>query len=113
MKKIVFIIILTGLITSCKISGKITGNSADRSTSVDAKKDGSSYEKAILINEKTETEGVRAEYAWLEKNYPGYKFIMQSLLEHNRKPYDDIQIRTVEGVEKDIYFDISKFFGKY
>jgi len=81
------------------------------STSVDH--DGSSFEKAIFITEKTETTGVHAEYEWLKKNYPGYTMIKQSLINKGRKPYDILKIKTKDGEEKEICFDISNFFGKF
>jgi len=75
--------------------------------------DGSSYEKAIVIQEKSETPGVNAEYKWIAEHYPGYSRGMQSLNFYNKKPYDIITIKTKDGEEKKIYFDISNFFGKF
>lgn len=75
--------------------------------------DGSSYEKAIFIDKSTETAGVDAEYVWLKENYPGYQMIKQSLVHHDGRSYDILKIKTKDGAEKDIYFDISKFFGKW
>ena len=63
--------------------------------------------------EKNESTGVDAEYLWLKKNYPGYKLKQQSLNFHNKKPYDILSIETKEGEEKEIYFDISNFYGKF
>jgi hypothetical protein len=57
--------------------------------------------------------GVASEYAWLREFYPGYKFIKQTLafMELNGKKvtFDVLDIKTAEGVEKKIYFDISEF----
>ncbi len=69
--------------------------------------DGSSFEKAIVA------ESVDAEYAWLAENYPGYIMQMQGLREDNGKAYDVLSIQTAEGAEKEVYFDISGFFGGY
>jgi hypothetical protein len=106
--------------SSCSSSKKTTAtqtNSAaavsTTSTAGDAAADGSSFEKAILINEKLERPGVDAEYVWLKKNYPGYKMNSQSLSYHDKKPYDILHIETAEGKKIDVYFDISKFFGKF
>jgi hypothetical protein len=74
---------------------------------------GTNYENAIIIEEKTETSGVRAEYDWLIKNYPGYTNLRQFLNVDKNKYYDIISIRTAGGQEKDIYFDISNFYGKF
>ena len=75
--------------------------------------DGSSYEKAIAINEKTEYKGVRAEYKWLSENYPGYIFISQNMIIYLEKPYDIITIKTGKGVKNEVYFEISSFSGKF
>ena len=74
---------------------------------------GLSYQNAVIISEKTETSGVKAEYRWLEENYPGYRMIQQSLNFHDKKPYDILKIKTAEGKIKEIYFDISSFYGKF
>lgn len=75
--------------------------------------DGSSFEKAIVINAANEMDGVPAEYEWLKAHYPGYKVKLQKLVMHNDKPYDLLTIITNKGEEKVIYFDISNFFGKF
>ncbi|MBX7205154.1 MAG: hypothetical protein K1X81_07000 [Bacteroidia bacterium] len=75
--------------------------------------DGSSYAKAIVINEKSESKGVDAEYTWLRLHYPGCKVERQALVFENKKPYDLLYIITREGEKKTVYFDISNFFGKF
>ncbi|HEY6161972.1 MAG TPA: hypothetical protein VI112_12135 [Bacteroidia bacterium] len=75
-------------------------------------RDGSSYEKAIIIEETTETTGVAAEYKWLRDHYPNYKMRSQSLSYHDGKPFDVLHIK-VKRKKKNVYFDISNFFGKF
>jgi hypothetical protein len=81
-------------------------------TARDTTKDGSSFEKAIVIEATTDYQGVKDEYAWLRQNYPGYKNGGQSLNMHNKKPFDILHITTIDGKKTDVYFDISKSFGK-
>jgi tetratricopeptide (TPR) repeat protein len=69
--------------------------------------DGSSFETAIIVN------SIPEEYQYLRENYPGHKFIMQSLVSHDGVPYDILQIKTSEGETLEIYFNISSFFGKW
>jgi hypothetical protein len=75
--------------------------------------DGSSIERAItLLDAKTETAGVDAEYVVLGYFFPGYRKVSQGLLTGpDNRPYD---VLTVEknGKQRDIYFDISNFFGQ-
>ncbi|MCX7830054.1 MAG: hypothetical protein N2445_03215 [Acidobacteria bacterium] len=75
--------------------------------------DGLSYERAIVVPEKSEITGVNWEYKWLAENYPEYKFKGQSLAFENDKPYDIIEIKTKKGRVIKIYFDISNYFGKF
>jgi len=75
--------------------------------------DGSSYEKAIVIMEKSERTGTAAEYIWLRQNYPGYSTKMQSLNYYKKKPYDILHVVLADGTERAFYFDISNFFGKF
>jgi hypothetical protein len=114
-----FAILFASCSTSKRTTTSNTGNTqtttaeTTSTSSGTSKQDGSSYENAIVINEKTERPGVDAEYIWLTKNHPGYKLITQSLSNKGTKHYDLMQIKTAEGEEKTIYFDISKFFGKW
>ncbi len=75
--------------------------------------DGSSFEKAVVINAASEMKGVPAENEWLNSHYPGHKLKSQKLAMHNDKSYDLLTIITAKGEEKTIYFDISNFFGKF
>jgi hypothetical protein len=114
MKKIMILLVLSCLVLSCSTTKKTSEKTTDQtSTSVSGIRDGSSYEKAIVIKEKSEYTGVDAEYTWLKQNYPGYKLKGQSINRYNSKPYDVLDILTAEGEEKSIYFDISNFYGKF
>ena len=110
-KLITALLIITVLFSACSSSKKI--NSSNSVESPADARDGSSYEKAIIIVANSETSGVHKEYEWLRKNYPGYTFNGQSLDHHNKKPYDIINIVTSDGKNKAVYFDITKFFGKF
>ena len=110
-----YLVCLIFFITSCS-SSKQTVTSVNNSTTETVSKsdrDGSSFEKAIVIKSKSDLAGVDEEYAWLKKNYPGYKSKGQALMNYNKKPYDKITIVTAEGETKEIYFDITNSFGKF
>lgn len=110
-----FLLLFTAsfVIPSCKHQKEVASSKGSGSGSADDAQDGSSIASAVVIEEKNETEGVAAEYAWLRKHYPGYSLIKQSLIFDNGKPYDKMDIKTADGSKKTIYFDISKFFGKF
>ena len=74
---------------------------------------GTSFKNAILIKETGESAGVKAEYDWLKKNYPGYGLESQALVYQIGIPYDVLTIKTQDGVVRKTYFDISRFYGKF
>jgi len=112
MKKIAVILISLTLFVSCSVS-KSTGTITNENKSLYVIEKGTSFKDAIVINEKSERAGVNAEYIWIRKHYPGSKVEGQALVSNHKKPYDIIDIVTSSGEEKSIYFDISKFFGKF
>lgn len=69
-------------------------------------RDGSTPEKAIVVA------SVEAEYAWLQRHCPGFRFGMQALCEIGGKPYDVLTVKDAKGEERTVYFDISGFFGQ-
>jgi len=112
MKKIALIsLIVLGIAChSTKHAARTPTTGTEQSSST---RDGSSYENAIVIQEKHEGPGVDAEYKWIREHYPGSKTLSQALTNKNGKPYDILTIQTADGTEKKVYFDISNFFGKF
>jgi hypothetical protein len=74
--------------------------------------DGSSVQQAVIIDNATEKTGVRAEYIWLHKHYPGYRLRGQQLLNKDGRVYDVTKIVATDGKAHTIYFDITPYFGK-
>ena len=60
--------------------------------------------------------GIAAEYYYLEKKYGqqnvNWKLISQNLLHKQDKHLDLLIIQLGDGSQKEIYFDITEFFGK-
>jgi tetratricopeptide (TPR) repeat protein len=77
-----------------------------RSSLAQLERDGSSFKKAVIAS------SIPMEYEWLREYFPGYKFYSQSLVFEGNKPYDILNIETIDGTKIDVYFDISSFFGK-
>lgn len=105
MKTLTYLFAFTMLLSACASHKKLL------QTNVNA--DGSSFEKAIFITETHESTGVDAEYAWIRDKYPGYHTRGQAMAYHDKKPYDIIHITTADGDDKDVYFDISNYYGKF
>ncbi len=76
--------------------------------------DGSSLEKAIVIEAADERQGVAAEREWVAKNLPGWKINRQALLNGpGGRHYDRLELTGPGDDRKTIFFDISAFFGKF
>jgi len=103
MKKIIILLIITTLAASCATHKQIESKTDES---------GGSFKNAVIIKSKSETTGVSAEYKWISRHYPSAKVVSQSLVFHNKKPYDIIKIKN-KGKAQEVYFDISNFFGKY
>ncbi len=75
--------------------------------------DGSSCAQAVVVHERGEMAGIRAEYQWLAARYPGYARQGQSLSHCGDKAADILEIRTADGRTLEVYFDISEYFGRF
>jgi hypothetical protein len=72
---------------------------------------GLSQQQAIVIGKgHNEMTGIEAEYAWIEKNRPGWTVTDQALAEDKGRYYDILTIRN-GSVTQDIWFDITNFYG--
>ncbi|MCC8423831.1 hypothetical protein [Mucilaginibacter sp. UR6-11] len=116
MKKALSLLVAVALLSSCaskKPEIKTATMVLTPPPPIAAANDGSTIEKAFKLPQVHEQEGIKAEYAILNKKYPGHKRGGQALLFHDKKPYDAIKIITSDGKEVTTYFDISNFFGKF
>ena len=120
MKKIIYLLFITLFLSSCGAKKNIV--SANNTNTISVKNvtfsggDGSSYEKAIIVKAKNSTDGIGAEYKYLDQKYGrrgvDWQMIQQSLSYKNNKPFDVLKIK-YKGKVLNIYFEISSFFGKF
>ena len=75
--------------------------------------DGLSFASAIVIHADGESAGVAAEYAWIRENLPGARPEGQSLRTHAGKPYDVIEVELAAGGRREVFFEISSYFGRF
>lgn len=101
--KNLFLLIMVLALGSCAPS---------RNAPVSVVQDRSSFETAIVINETSESAGIRAEYRWIKEHYSGYKVKRQSQPNFRKRPYDVIQIQFSDDRVVSLYFDISHYYGK-
>jgi hypothetical protein len=73
-------------------------------------------EAIIIIGAIDELEGIDAEYIWLEEKYGDqdydWELIDQKLVEVEGIKYDQLRIKLLNGEIKEIWFDITEFYGK-
>ena len=74
--------------------------------------DGSSLNKAIIISDCNNTEGIKQEYIEITRRFGKHKLIRQILLENNNRLFDKLEIKLEDDREIELYFDITNFFGK-
>lgn len=67
----------------------------------------------VIVDTISHDLGIQSEYVWLKKHYPNYKYPKQSLkfikTEQGKKMFDSFHISS-ENHNKEIYFDISRFY---
>lgn len=115
MKTITLFFALIIFLGACSSSKKTTATKKVSSvtlTQADVLKGGTSFENAVIMKVERERIGVQEEYKWLAENYPGYANIKQSHVSRGNRHYDIFKIRTKNGQLKEIYFDITSFYGK-
>lgn len=98
-------IILVALAGSLSVSAQIV-------IIYDMHHNGSTPENAIIIRAPNEKIGVDVEYQWLERESPGYRLEQQLLIKMGDQYFDELRTIDMRGRRKNVYFDITNFFGK-
>ena len=89
------------------IGGKyIPEKGENRPVSVESRQESKTI-TAIVVD------SVPSEYEYLDQEYSGYRLIQQALIKSGTTHMDVLTIETADGEEKEIYFDISSFYGNY
>ena len=75
--------------------------------------DGSTKQNAIVIlGVKDEADGVDAEYNYLEDKYGKYELVSQELIDEGDKQYDVLRVELLGGSRKEVWFNITEFYGR-
>lgn len=79
--------------------------------------DGSSRERAVVINATSSFVGIAAEYEWLESRFGqkdrDWTLETQMVGGDPGRMFDTMVIRLSNGTQKTVYFDISSFHGRF
>jgi hypothetical protein len=118
--KIFALFICSSLIAACSSNKNTVEGTTDNTdkplpktaTTFAPQRDGSSFDRAIIIDEKTERAGIDAENIQLLALFPGSKRVSQRFELYKDKQHEIVNISTADGREVAIYFDISSYFGK-
>ena len=73
---------------------------------------GLAIERAIVIQASNTRDGIAAEYAYVGRTYPGWRRTRQALLTRGDRRYDVLTIVSPSGETRDVFFDITNFFGR-
>jgi hypothetical protein len=106
--KYLLAVIVTAFLSSCATPTASTTSSAPPASGA-----GSSYQTAIVVPATNEVSGVAFEYDYIRAHYPKSKFVSQALSQHGGKPYDIMTFATADGKKRTLYFEISRYFGRY
>lgn len=80
--------------------------------------DGSSEENAIIINIESTPEGIEAEFEYLQVMYGvenvTWELVLQQLYDKDDRYFDILEIKLAkDGSIHKVYFEATKFFGKF
>ena len=118
--KIFALLICSSVIAACSSNKNTVDGTADTvdkplpktATTFAPQRDGSSFDRAIIIDQKTERAGIDAQNTQLLTLFPGSKRISQRFELYKDKQHEIINISTADGREVAVYFDVSSYFGK-
>ena len=107
----VVVLSMTGSALPVVWAGEPTSEASAKSGVVLTGGDGLSREKAVIVRTKSHSGGIASEYGWVREHYPGAKVTLQALtMPIGARQYDTLTIKTAEGRELKLWFDITEFF---
>jgi len=106
--KHLLLLVFAAILASCAAPTSSTSRATAAATGA-----GSSYATAIVVPATNEISGVQWEYAYIRRRYPGSKFMYQALDSYGGKPFDIMTFKAADGKQCTLYFDISRYFGRY
>ncbi|KMM75011.1 hypothetical protein ACP93_13595 [Xanthomonas sp. NCPPB 1128] len=102
-----------GMLSLVLLAGLVACQSTPSPRSAIAHGDGASPDRPVdLSAAHSEGEGIAAQRNWLDQHYPGARIKSQSLL-FEPSAMDLITVVLPSGEEREVYFDISSYFGKW
>jgi hypothetical protein len=75
--------------------------------------EGRSCERAIALDADRESAGAAAQAAWLDQHFPGAKAQGRTIITCAGRQTELVTLETALGDKVRIYFDVSKYYGKF
>jgi hypothetical protein len=79
--------------------------------------DGSTREKAVVINATSSLAGIDAEYRWLSQKFgeenKDWFVDMRMHGDHGGRSYETFALTMSDGTSRSVHFDISSFYGRF
>ena len=72
-----------------------------------------SCDTPVVVNARSDEDGVREERAWLNEHYPGHSRYGQGLVMKGRRAFDVLEFTTAEGHSVSVCFDITASYGRF
>jgi hypothetical protein len=107
-----FTSVVTLAVGSAHAQSSVPANPPPQTAPLYGGRDGLSSKTAVVIESRSEEAGIRSEYSWIAERYPGYQRVSQALTawDKSHKRYDIITIKTTQGENVVLWFDISAMF---
>jgi hypothetical protein len=80
----------------------------DRPNLRDTVRDGSSFDRAVVLDGAILGLAAFVEHEYLDKHYPGYQVQTQAIKEHAGRSFDVVDFTTADGKSKTFYFALSE-----
>ena len=66
-----------------------------------------------IVGADTELKGIDAEFNYIERKVGYFEIESQAFLDEGIKKYDCMKVVGVTGKKKELWFDITDYYGKY
>lgn len=78
-----------------------------------AGRDGSTADRAMIVEEEDELNAINAEYTWLLTRHPRDVIIAQNLVLEGDRAYDVFTLQRPDGETYDLHFEITESYGTW
>ena len=113
-----FLVLLAGCVTpqpypsGGRVDGRPAGEDYTPPPATRGPVDMSGCDRLVTITARNTSEGFAKENDWIARNIPGGRIIGQRASRCGSRNVDIVTVETRDGARRDVFFDITSFFGK-